>query len=161
MNAIVACYDGSEQGERALARAAELALALPAKLAVVSVGRPARRAATELAVEPADAALVTTGVGPLPGAEVLTPPVPPDDVPDEGTLLLERARSFLVSRRVEADYIAEIGDPVERLLEVAEARAADLIVVGSRERGILERLLGRDVGEQVARRTGRDVLLVH
>jgi nucleotide-binding universal stress UspA family protein len=54
-----------------------------------------------------------------------------------------------------------VGDPVERLLEVAHQRDADLIVVGSRERGFLERLLGHGVDEAVARRADRDVLLVH
>ncbi len=43
----------------------------------------------------------------------------------------------------------------------ADQRDADLIVVGSRERGFLERLLGRSVDEAVARRAERDVLLVH
>jgi nucleotide-binding universal stress UspA family protein len=48
-----------------------------------------------------------------------------------------------------------------RLLAVADERVADLIVVGAREHGLLERLLGRPVDETVARRSGRDVLLVH
>ena len=44
---------------------------------------------------------------------------------------------------------------------MAEQRDADLIVVGSREHGFLDRLLGRSVDESVARRSERDVLLVH
>jgi nucleotide-binding universal stress UspA family protein len=67
----------------------------------------------------------------------------------------------LASRPVEAEYVVEVGDPVERLLDVADQRDADLIVVGSRERGFLERLLGHGVDEAVARRADRDVLLVH
>jgi nucleotide-binding universal stress UspA family protein len=67
----------------------------------------------------------------------------------------------LASRNVEAEYVVELGDPAERLLEVAEQRDADLIAVGSREHGFLERLLGRSVDERVARRSERDVLLVH
>jgi nucleotide-binding universal stress UspA family protein len=47
-----------------------------------------------------------------------------------------------------------------RRFAVADQRDADLIVVGSRERGFLERLLGRSVDEAVARRAERDVLLV-
>src|SRR5262249_49875640 len=43
----------------------------------------------------------------------------------------------------------------------ADERDADLLVVGSREHGLLERLLARSVEEAVARRAGRDVLLVH
>jgi len=74
---------------------------------------------------------------------------------------LERARMSLASRKVETEYLVELGDPAERLLEVADQRDADLIVVGSRERGFLERLLGRSVDEALARRSERDVLLVH
>ena len=67
----------------------------------------------------------------------------------------------LASRELETEYVVELGDPAERLLDVADQRDADLIVVGSRERGFLERLLGRSVDEAVARRSERDVLLVH
>jgi nucleotide-binding universal stress UspA family protein len=67
----------------------------------------------------------------------------------------------LSRRTVESEYVVELGDPAERLLEVADQRNADLIVVGSRERGFLERLLARPVDEAVARRSERDVLLVH
>jgi nucleotide-binding universal stress UspA family protein len=74
---------------------------------------------------------------------------------------LERARMSLTGKRVDAEYMVEVGDPVERLLEVAHQRDADLIVVGSRERGFLGRLLGHGVDEAVARRADRDVLLVH
>lgn len=167
MKAIVTGYDGTEQAERALARAAELAQALGAKLVVVSVGRSSRLAATAPVLEPADPTLVPAGAagplmtgGTMPLPTLPTPPREPEQ-PGEEHLLLERARSFLSPRRVEADYVPEIGDPVERLLEVAEERDAELIVVGSRERGLLERLLGHGVDEKLARRAHRDVLLVH
>jgi nucleotide-binding universal stress UspA family protein len=67
----------------------------------------------------------------------------------------------LARRTAETEYVVELGDPAERLLEVADRCDADLIVVGSREHGFLERLLGRPVDEAVARRSERDVLLVH
>jgi nucleotide-binding universal stress UspA family protein len=74
---------------------------------------------------------------------------------------LEDARRALAGREVEAEYLAEQGEMAERLLDVAGHRDADLIVVGSREHGFLERLLHRPVEEAVARRADRDVLLVH
>jgi nucleotide-binding universal stress UspA family protein len=93
------------------------------------------------------------------------PDYQPEQAPPEPDELarrqLERARMSLAGKRVEAEYLVELGDPVERLLEVTEQRDADLIVVGSRERGFLERLLGHSVDEAVARRADRDVLLVH
>jgi len=54
-----------------------------------------------------------------------------------------------------------LADVAERLLALAREREADLIVVGSREHGFLDRLLGRHVDEAVAAHAGRDVLLVH
>jgi nucleotide-binding universal stress UspA family protein len=67
----------------------------------------------------------------------------------------------LTRRRVEVEYVAEVGDAAERLLALARERDADLIVVGSREHGVLDRLLGRHVDEAVAAHAGCDVLLVH
>ena len=163
MKTIVAGYDGSEQGERALARAAELAQPVEAKLVVVSVARSPGIAAVEAVLEPADPALAPTPVGPMTMGAPLPPPVraPEPREPAEEQLLLERARSFLVPRRLEADYVAESGDPAERLLQVADERDADLIVVGRGEHGLLERLLGRAVDEKLARHADRDLLLVH
>lgn len=92
----------------------------------------------------------------------LPQPVPAPPEPEElARRQLDRARRSLASRTVETEYVVELGDPAERLLEVAEQRDADLIVVGSREHGFLDRLLGRSVDEAVARRSERDVLLVH
>jgi nucleotide-binding universal stress UspA family protein len=162
MKTIVVGYESSEAADRALVRAAEVAEAFSARLVVVSVAGsprvPVRTSPLEAGPE-----LVATGVaGPIP-VEV---PAPPEGhpVPEPKRLAqheLERARMSLAGRRLEAEYMAEIGDPAGRLLEVADQRDADLIVVGSPERGFLDRLLGRAVDEAVARRTHRDVLLVH
>jgi nucleotide-binding universal stress UspA family protein len=90
------------------------------------------------------------------------PPREPSSDPESlARRQLERARTSLASRSIEAEYVTEVGEPAERLLAVAERRDADLIVVGSREHGFLERLLGHAVDEAVARRADRDVLLVH
>jgi nucleotide-binding universal stress UspA family protein len=161
MRTVVAGYDGSEQAERALLRSAELAAALEARLVVVSVGRPLRMAREPIPV-PLDLTMVPTraggplltgGPGPLAAPEM--------EAPDEARLLLERARRVLVPRRIEADYIAETGDPADRLLHIAEARDAELIVVGCRQHSLLDRLLGHGVDEALGRRAHRDVLLVH
>lgn len=88
----------------------------------------------------------------------------PESQPDLGELAqrrLEQARSRLATRSLDVDYLAEIGSPAERLLAVADERDAELIVVGSRDHGIIERLVAQPVEEAVARRAGRDVLIVH
>jgi nucleotide-binding universal stress UspA family protein len=143
MQTIVVGYDGSDAAERALQRAGEIAEAFSARLLVVSVLVP------------------PTVAGPVaPGGTVPLPePVQaPPQAEELARRQLERARMSLAGHKLESEYVVELGDPAERLLEVADA---DLIVVGSREHGFLERLLGRSVDEAVARRSERDVLLVH
>src|ERR671930_387233 len=149
MKTIVVGYDGSEESERALRRAAEIGEAFSSRLIVASVSGLAYAPAPVSSLEPG-------GTVPLP-EPVRAPPGPEELARREP----ERARMSLASRKVETEYVVELGDPAERLLEVADQRDADLIVVGSREHGFLDRLLGRPVDEAVARRSERDVLLVH
>ncbi len=160
MKTIVIGYDGSDAAERALRRAAEIAGAFSARLVVASVSRSAHVPALEPGADFVPPLVAGPGA---PGATVPLPePVPAGPEPEDlGRRQLERARMSLASRKVETEYVVELGDPAERLLEVADQRDADLIVVGSREHGFLERLLGRPVDEAVARRAKRDVLLVH
>jgi nucleotide-binding universal stress UspA family protein len=160
MKTIVVGYDGSDAAERALRRAAEIADAFSIRLVVVSVSAyaPAPASAFEPAagLAPVAGPVAPAGTVPLPESE----PSPPE--PEElARRQLERARTSLAKSKVETEYVVELGDPAERLLKVADQRDADLIVVGSREHGFLERLLGRSVDEAVARRSERDVLLVH
>ena len=63
-----------------------------------------------------------------------------------------RARAAEFSLRAET---------VEEILDVADQHHADLIVVGTGEPGLLERLLGGSVSQGVARRAHCDVLIVH
>ena len=158
MNTIVVGYDGSDAAERALGRAADIAQVFSARLVVVSVSGLATVAAPVSAAElpPAVAGPVAPG-----GTVPLPKPVSAQEPEELARRQLERARMSLASRKVETEYLVELGDPAARLLEVADQRDADLIVVGSRERGFLERLLGRSVDEAVVRRAERDVLLVH
>jgi nucleotide-binding universal stress UspA family protein len=159
MKLIVVGYDGSEAAERALGRAAEVAEAFSARLLVVSVG------GSTLAAAPTPMANFAAApvLGPVaPGGTVPPPEATAAPEPDElARRQLERARTALAGRSVDADFVVELGDPAERLLDLAEAHDADLIVVGSREHGFLERLVSRPVDASVARRSERDVLLVH
>jgi nucleotide-binding universal stress UspA family protein len=158
MQTIVVGYDGSDSAERALRRAAELAEAFSGRLVAVSVSEPALAPALEPTAElvpPPGAGTVGLGGVPLPE------PAPGPDPEELARAQLERARKALASRKVETEYVVELGDPAERLLAVADERDADVIVVGSREHGFLDRLLGRPVDEAVTRRSERDVLLVH
>ena len=150
MKTIVVGYDASDAAERVLDRAAELAEALSARLVVVSVSTP-----------PAPAPVLEPGPMLLPGG--VTPPLaePEPDPKELAERLLAQARSRLAARSLDADYVAEVGSPADQLLAVADERDADLIVVGSGDHGLLERLIAQPVEEAVARRAGRDVLIVH
>src|SRR5881392_4194449 len=153
MKTIVIGYDGSDAAERALARAADIAQVFSARLVVVSVSGLATVAAPVSGFGPTAELVPPAVVGPVaPGGTVPLPkPLSAQESEELARRQLERARMSLASRKVETEY----------LLEVADQWDADLIVVGSRERGFLERLLGHSVDEAVARRAERDVLLVH
>ncbi len=146
MKTILVGFDASDASERALGRGADLAEALGARLVVTSV------AVLPVPMPGFDAALPTAS-GQLAAAGV-----------DEFELAerhLERARTVLAQRSVDAEFVAEVGAPAERIVELAEQRKADMIVVGTSEPGFLARLLQGSVSEDVSRASHRDVLIVH
>ncbi len=137
MKTIVIGYDETEPAKRALARGAELAQAFGAKIVVTSV-------APVLATS-------ARGVGAI-------DPVDPLERHQEE---LGHAQAFLAERGLEATLQPAVGDPAGAIVDVAEREGADLIVVGTREPGLLERLLGTSVSAGVSRRAHCDVLIVH
>lgn len=134
---IVIGYDETEPARRALARAADLAQAFGARVIVTSV------------------APVLVGAGRSLGV------VDPVDPPERHREELERAREFLKGRGVEAEYQPAIGEPADTIVAVAEQQNADLIVVGTREPNVIQRLLGQSVSQAVSRQAHCDVLIVH
>ena len=138
MKTIVLGYDDTEPSKRALERAAELSQAFGAKLHVTSVAPT---------LEPASGR----------GGGGIDPTDPPEKHLDE----LKRAREYLEGKGVQAEYQAAIGEPADGIVELANQRGADLIVVGTREPGLIQRLLGQSVSDTVAHHAHCDVLIVH
>jgi nucleotide-binding universal stress UspA family protein len=148
LKTIVLGYDGTRSAERALERAAAIAQAFGAKLIVTDVAPP----------QPVQAA---------PGAFGL---VPYYEYTSDIGLRADAVRwrehrgrieSFLGERGIAHEFGGVVGEPATEITDLAEHRDADLIVVGTRQAGFLERLFGGSVSQGVARRAHCDVLVVH
>ena len=138
MKTIVVGYDDTEPSKRALDRAADIAEKFGSKLIVTSVA-------------PIMVPSGTHGAG----------GIDPTDTPTQHQAELEHAQSYLTGRNLSAELQPAIGEPADAIVEVAEQNDATLIVVGTREPSILERLLGTSVSGAVSRHAHCDVLIVH
>jgi nucleotide-binding universal stress UspA family protein len=157
---IVVSYDDTDTAERALEWGAEICDRFGARLVVLAVGDLRQPAAEPVpgTVDPYLMPVTPMGsLGPTPRVDTASTPTEPEE---PVLRMLERARFTLARKQVEAEFVSELGDPADALLRVADEKDADLIVVGSREHGFLERLLGGAVDDEVARRADCDVLLV-
>jgi nucleotide-binding universal stress UspA family protein len=88
-------------------------------------------------------------------------PVDPADPPELHREELRHAAAFLAKRGLEGEHEVALGDPASEIVELAERRDADLIVVGTHEPNLLARLLGLSVSGAVQRKAHCDVLIVH
>jgi nucleotide-binding universal stress UspA family protein len=137
MQTIIVGYDGTDPAKRALERAVDLAKAFDSKLVITSVGAVTTPAGgRSLGADPQDEAEVVMGD-------------------------LAAAKSYLDERGLTADYIDAVGHPADSIVAAAGDRNADLIVVGTRELGFVQRMLGNSVSEGVSHRAHCDVLIVH
>ena len=149
---IIVGYDGTVPAEQALKRAAEFARVFAARVTVLSVAAP----------QP----LANVGA---PGAFGLLPfyayPEGVEQPAQRNEELWaqhrERVQSLFANAGFEVEFAGVAGEPAAELIQAAEQQDADLIVVGTREPGFLERLLGGSVSQDVARRADCDVLIVH
>jgi nucleotide-binding universal stress UspA family protein len=132
---VVVGFDGSDAAERALERAA--ALAWTDRRLVVVTARP------------------TTAQSPLSPEPILDAPSP-----IEQRDLLQRSRTLLERRGVDASFVAMDDDPAEALLRVARSEHATLIVVGQTGAGYVTRALLGSTAENVLRHAPCDVLVV-
>lgn len=147
MKTIVVGYDGSPPARLALERAARLAQAFDSKVVVATVKEP-------LADE---AAIAARGYA----VPVIAVPANQPAEQEQAERLLAEARAYLARHGITVETASPIGPPVAEIVDAAEAHDADLIVVGTHEPGLFERLYRGSVSQGVARKAHCDVLVVH
>jgi|SRR6185295_10261652 len=137
MKTIVVGYDDTDASKRALMRAAEYARAFDAQVVVTSVARL------------------------IPGTARGVGPVDPTDTPAMHEEQLKQAAAVLSEKGITPELVPATGDPADAIVRLAEERQADLVVVGTHEPNVVERLFHQSVSRQVAHNVHRDLLIVH
>ena len=138
MKTILVAYDGSEHADRALDRAADLAAKVGAELVVISAAEPTQRS----------------------GGFAGTRDVDPADI-EEVHESLAKAQSRLQEKSLTARLVEAHGDAADMIVQVANEKDADVIVVGHRGHNVAVRALIGSVSSKVVNHTERDVLVVH
>ena len=132
---ILVCYDGSPESQHALARAADIASAGASEVTVVS------------APEPLYPMRPYTGYS--------------DPAEEERhRRLLDDATRTLARDGITAATLRPVGPTAEAIVDAARETRADLIVVGTRHRRLIERLLFGSVSGQLLVEAPCDVLVV-
>ena len=137
MKTILVAYDDTEPSRRALDRAASIAEAFGARVLVTSI-----------------APLVHSSPRSITQIERY-------DSIGEHNEEVATAHSRLEERGIDAETVMATGDPASAIARLAEDRSADLVVIGTRGLGPVQRLLGQSVSEKVSRRVRCDLLIVH
>ena len=148
MQQIIVAYDGTDPSKRALERGAEVAKAFDAKVIVTSV-----------------ASLLHSGPRADQQYELHSPSrsgpeIQRDSLADHAAELAD-ATAFFAERGIEAEPVAVSGDPASAIVSLAEQRNADLLVVGTREAGLTERVVHHSVSQRIAKKVHCDLLIVH
>lgn len=140
-NVIVTATDGSEQSLRAANAAAALARTNDAQLFIVTVVRPPEG---------------WWGiVGAPPPAESLG-----NALADAQRVVLEKTVEAVDLTGVRYETVEEVGEPANRLASFAEAQDADLLVIGQRGAGVVERIMVGSVADRLVHISKMPVLVV-
>jgi nucleotide-binding universal stress UspA family protein len=138
---IVAAVDGSEQSDRAAALAASLARTYDARLVLVTV------------VRPPEGWWGVTGEPPTPAAlsEAL--------ITGQQRILAEVEKNIDLTN-VDHTTVEELGDPTSAILALCERERADLLIVGRRGAGVVERMVIGSVADRLAHHARCPLLIV-
>jgi nucleotide-binding universal stress UspA family protein len=138
---IIAAVDGSEQSDRAAALAASLARTHDARLILVTV------------VRPPEGWWGVTGEPPTPAAlsEAL--------ITGQQRILAEVEKDIDL-HGVDYTTLEELGDPTSAILALCERERADLLIVGRRGAGVVERMVIGSVADRLAHHARCPLLIV-
>lgn len=140
-NVIVAATDGSDQSLRAANVAAALARSNDAHLFIVTVVRPPEG---------------WWGiVGAPPPAESLG-----NALADAQRIVLEKTVESVDLEGVDYETVEEVGDPANQLAAFAEENGADLLVIGQRGAGLVERIMVGSVADRLVHIAHTPVMVV-
>jgi nucleotide-binding universal stress UspA family protein len=140
---IVVGTDGSQTAHEAVRQALALAVALGARLEIVS------------AYEPVSSARLREEAQQIP-ADLQWMVNPREDV----DATLREAAELAAEAGVESETYARQGDPADAILDVAEERGADLIVVGNKGMTGAKRFLLGSVPNKVSHHAPCSVLII-
>lgn len=141
LDTIVTGVDGSEHSLGAARLASSIARRFDARLLIVTVVRPPEG---------------WWGIGGAPP----TPDAFAAAVVEGRRKVLDNAEASLDLKGLTYDTVEEVGDPAIQLSEVCRAEGADLLVVGRRGAGLVERLIVGSVADRVAHTAPCPVLTV-
>jgi nucleotide-binding universal stress UspA family protein len=138
MKTILVAYDDTEPSRRALERAATLAGAFGSRVLITSIA-PLHYSTPRLTLT-----VKERGEGIAAREEDM-----------------RQAQAILEERGIAAEVLPAMGEPASAIARLAGEHDVDLVVVGTRELGALQRLLGQSVSQAVSRRVRCDLLIVH
>jgi nucleotide-binding universal stress UspA family protein len=134
---ILVAYDDTPPSKRALERAVELADHYGAQLLITSVARLSHS--------------TPRSIGQVDRADSL----------GEHSQELQDAQAYATERGVTPEVIAVSGEPAQAIARLADDRDVDLVVVGTREPGLVDRIMRPSVSQEIAKRIRHDLLIVH
>jgi nucleotide-binding universal stress UspA family protein len=138
---IVTAVDGSEQSERAAALGASLARMHKARLVFLTV------------VRPPEGWWGVTGEPPTPAALA-------EALVSGQKKVLDAVEKNVDLRDVEYSTIEELGDPASTIISVCEQEKADLLLVGKRGAGLVERMVIGSVADRLAHHSPCPLIIV-